>query len=250
MRRLAVRRLAVIGFGATCLLLAADEPKQYAQVSKTERVDLPAGGTIRLTHAVGILNVEAWDRPDVVITTIKSSKVDYNSREREKAMHRLDQVHVTTERRGNELVITTEFPREFSIPRPYPMGGGTDFNLEYRIKAPGAAGLIADLKVGEVNVDNLAGGIHVTLRQGEIMLHLPEAASYDMHTRSDVGAVNSDFPVHQKRRLWLVGVRTAHDDAKARKLHLRVGYGDIVILKTRIPKPPEPLTAAAKAAGL
>jgi hypothetical protein len=228
-----MRILVAIGFGAGCLLLAADEPKQYVQARKTERVDFPPGGTIRLTHAVGVLNVEAWDRPDVEITTIKP-----------------DRVHVTAKRRGNELVITTEFPREFSIPRPYPMGGGTDFNLEYRIKAPGTASLIADLKVGEVNVDNLAGDIHVTLRQGEIMLHLPEDASYDIHTRTDVGAVNSDFPAHQKRRLWLVGVRTAHEDAKAHKLHLRVGYGDVVILKTCIPKPPEPLTAAAEAAGL
>ena len=228
-----MRILSLIGLGGACLLLAAAEPKQNVQVSKTERVDFPSGGTLRLTHAVGILNVEAWDRPDVEITTIKSERV-----------------HVAVERRGNELVITTDFPREFSIPRPYPLGGGARFNLEYRIKAPSSARLIADLKVGEVNVDNLLADVQVTLRQGEIMLHLPEQAAYDIHARSDVGSVNSDFAVQQKRRFWLVGVRTARQDPKAPTLNLRVGYGDIVILKTRLPKPPEPLTAATNADGL
>ena len=243
-----MRMLPVIGFGAACLLLAADEPKQKAEVTKTERVDFPSGGTLRLINTVGILNVEAWDRPDVEITTIKSSKVDYDAHEREKARKELDSVHIAAERRGNELVITTEFPREFSIPRPYPMDGGTNFNLEYRIKAPGAARLIATLKVGEVNIDSLVSDVQVTLRQGEIMLHLPEEGRYDIHANSDIGAVHSDFPVKQKRRKWLIGVRTAREESPpARMLNLKVGFGDIVILRTRVPKPPEPLTSAAKA---
>ena len=245
------RRLAAIGFGAACLLLAADEPKQYVQVRKTERVDFPSGGVLRLTNSVGILNVEAWDRPDVEITTIKSSKVEYDAREREKIRKELDSVHVTAERRGNELVITTDYPPEFAFPRPYPLGGGSGFNLEYRIKAPSAARLIADLRVGEVNIDNLVADVQVTLRQGEIMLHLSEEARYDIHARSDIGAVNSDFPVKQKRRKWLIGVRTAHEVAQApHKLNLKVGFGDIVILKTRVPKPPEPLAPPPQQAGL
>jgi hypothetical protein len=222
-----MRILVVIGFGASCLLLAAGEPKQYVRVSKMERVDFPSGGVLRLTNAVGILNVEAWDQPYVEITTIKSTKVDH------------DGVRVTAERRGNELVINTDYPRHFAFPRPYPMGGGTDFDLEYRIKAPSAARLIASLKVGEVNVDNLVADIQVILRQGEIMLHLPEDGRYDIHARSDFGAVNSDFPGPERRRWWFVGHRTLHDESPpARKLDLRVGFGDIVILKTRVPKAP------------
>jgi hypothetical protein len=245
-----MRTLAAIGFGTACLLLAADEPKQKAEVSKKERIDFPSGGTIRLTNSVGVLNVEAWDRPDVEITTIKSTKVAYDAGEREKARHELDNVHVAAERRGDELVITTDYPRHLSIPRPYPMGGGTDFNLEYRIKAPSTARLIAKFKVGEVNIDSLVADVQVALRQGEILLHLPEEGRYDIHAKSDIGSVNSDFPARQKRRLWLLGVRTAHEDAQAHKLNLKVGYGDIVILKTRVPKRPEPLAAASNEGGL
>jgi hypothetical protein len=246
-----MRILAVIGFGATCLLFGADEIKQKAQVSKTEHIDFPSGGTLRLTNSVGVLTVEGWDRPDVEITTIKSTKVAYDSRDREKAQRLLDRVRVTAERRGDEVVIATDFPRYRTFPPPYPLARETNFDLEYRIKAPNSARLIADHDVGEVNIDSLVGDIQVTLLQGEMMLHLPEEGRYDVNAKSDLGSVNSDFPGQRKRRPWLIGHRTVYEDSKAaHKLNLKVGFGDIMILKTRVPKPPEPLIPAAKQDGL
>jgi hypothetical protein len=113
--------LTVLGFGTTCLLFAGDEPKQKVQVSNTERMDFPSGGTLRLTNSVGVLTVEAWDRPGVEITTIKSTRATYATTEREKATHELDKVRVVAEGRGNELVIATDFPRQGTFP-PYPLG--------------------------------------------------------------------------------------------------------------------------------
>jgi hypothetical protein len=49
-----MRILAVIGVGAGCLLLATDEPNQYVQISGTERMDFPPGGTLRLTKEEGL----------------------------------------------------------------------------------------------------------------------------------------------------------------------------------------------------
>jgi hypothetical protein len=245
------RILAVLGFGTTCLLLAAGEPRQKVQISNTEHVDFPSGGTLRLTNSIGVLTVEAWDRPDVEITTIKSTKVAYEASERDKAMHELDRVRVEAERHGDELVITTEFPRHRAFPPSNPLAAGTNFDLEYRIKAPSNARLIADHDVGEVNIDGLVGDLQVTLLQGEMMLHLPEEGQYNINAKSDFGNVNSDFPGLEKRRLWLVGHRTEHENSPAaHKLNLRVGFGDIVILKTRVPKPPDPLTPAPKQDGL
>src|ERR1700722_16860300 len=81
--------------GAGCLLSAADapnraEPKQKIEVSKTERVDFPSGGTLRFRNSVGVLTVEAWDRPEVEITTIKSTKSEFDARDRESGTHELD----------------------------------------------------------------------------------------------------------------------------------------------------------------
>ncbi len=68
-----MRILTVIGFGTACLLFARGEPNQRVQVNKTEHIDFPSGGTLRLTNSVAVLTVEAWDRPDVEISTIKPS---------------------------------------------------------------------------------------------------------------------------------------------------------------------------------
>jgi hypothetical protein len=223
--RMRTQILAAIGFG-TSLSLLAGEPRQKVQVSNTQRMDFPSGGTLRLTKSTGLLTVEAWDRPEVEITTISSTKA----------------VRVAAERHGDELVVTTSFPR-------HSVFSGVD--LEYRIKAPVAARLIAAHDVGDVNVDGLVGDIQVTMRQGEIMLHLPEDGSYEINARSQFGNVSSDFPGPEKRRWWLLGHRSVNENSQAaHKLNLRVAFGDIVILKTRVPAPPGPLTSVPKAGGL
>jgi hypothetical protein len=157
-----VRMIALIGCGTSCLL-AADAPREKAQMSKIERIDFPSGGTLRLKNSIGVLTVEGWDRPDLEMTTIKSSRVAYPAGEREKATHDLDHVHVVAERHGDELVVTSDFPRHRAFPLPNPLGRGTNFDLECRIKVPSTARLIVDHDVGEVNVDNLTGNIDVTL---------------------------------------------------------------------------------------
>jgi len=251
-----MRILAAIGLGTGCLLVAAerpkqDEPKQKVQVSKTERIDFPSGGTLRFKNSVGVLTVTAWNRPDVEMTTIKSTKVELDARGREKATHQLDRVKVAAERHGNELVIATTFPRHRPFRFPYPLSGDTNFDLEYDIKAPANARIIADHTLGEVNIDSLVGDIQVTLAKGEIMLYLPEEEKYAIHAKSGFGAVNSDFPGEVKRTGWFVGHRSIDENSAApHKLNLKVGFGDIVIVKTRVPKPPEPLAPARKTNGL
>ena len=242
-----MRVLAIIGAGAGCLLLAADDSAQKVQVSNTERIEFPPSGTLRLTNSIGAVTVEAWDRPEVEITTIKSTKPGYDARNRDRAARELDAVHVKTERRGNELVVTTDYPgRQTAY-----LTGQAGFSLEYHIKAPSAVRLVVNHNIGEVNVDGLTGDIEVTLHQGEVMLHLPADGKYDIKAKCAIGNVNSDFPGQEKRRGWLFGHRTINGTSTAaHKLNLKVGDGDIVIVRTRIPKPPGPLIPAQKTDGL
>jgi hypothetical protein len=230
------------------LLLGADEGKQKAQVSSTERKDLQQGGTLRFTNSIGLLTVEAWDRPEVEITTIKSTKVEYEARDRERAAKMLANIHVAAERHGDELVIATNFTRQRVL---HPLAEEGAFDLEYRIKAPRTARIVANHRVGDVNIDGVEGDIQVALLEGQIFLHLSEEGVYDINAKSAFGHVNSDFPGPQTRRWWFLGHRSVDDGLPAaHKLNLRVGYGDIVILKTRVPKGPEPLTRTQKPAGI
>jgi hypothetical protein len=243
--------LIAIGFGTACLLPAADAPKQKAMATKTERLDFPAGGALRFKNSVGVLTVEAWDQPDVEITTIESTKVDLDAHGREKATHSLERVNVTSERHGDELVITTNFPHHRPFRVPYLFSGETGFDPEYRIKAPANARIIAAHTLGQVNIDGFASDIQVTVAQGQILLHLPEEGQYNIQARSDFGSVNSDFSEPEKRDWWVLGHRSVDKESTAsHKLNLKVGFGDIVILKSRIPKYLELAPAAQKTEGL
>jgi len=214
-----------IGFGAAVLLRGADDPKQFVEMSHTERVDFPAGGTLRLPNSSGMLTVEAWDQPGLEITTIKT--VSDVAGDREKATHDVEDHHVKVERRGDEVVVTANASRYSAL------------GLEYRIKAPASAKLIVSHFRGQVTVDGMAGDIDIRLRDGDILMHLPEDGVYKVNAKCAIGSVDSDFPATGKR-IWFFGHRIEDADSgtSARKLNLNVGVGDIIILKTRVPKPP------------
>jgi hypothetical protein len=237
-----IHKLAVIGLGVSCLVSAGDEPRQKILVSNTEHIDFPPDGVLRLTNSIGELTIEGQDRSDVVITTIMLTKAASGSRGREKATHELDKVRVATERDGNELVITTAFLRHRGLPPPSPLGGATDFKMEYNIKVPRKAHLFVDHDIGEVHVENVTGDIHVTSLQGSITLRLPENGQYAVDAKSDFGSVTSDFPGREKRRFWLVGHQVNQNISSAsQNLYLRIGFGDILILRVRRPPTLAPL---------
>src|SRR5277367_6241653 len=169
-RRPAPRLL--LGFGL-CFLLRAENPAPpMLESTHTERSDFPSGGTLHLKNSVGELTIESWDQPGLEITTIKASKVAVTGQEREKASKVLDSVKISTERKGDEVTVSTEFPKHRKIARPFK--GMTDFDLEYRIKVPRNAHLVIEHAMGEVHIDNIAGEIHATDAMGLISVRVPD----------------------------------------------------------------------------
>jgi hypothetical protein len=226
-----IRTLAVL-MGMSCLLFADDEARQKVQVTHTERADFPSGGWLRFRNSSGELTVEGWDRPDIEIATIKSTTAEYSSRDREKASHELDKVRISVERQGNDLVSTTTSPRGWGL--------SPGFDMWYNVKVPMNAALAVRHRSGEVHVDNLTSDIQVTVCSGGVTLNLPQGGQYSIDARSGIGGVISDFPGHEKRRPWLFGHRFAQETSAAHRLHLRVGFGDITILKIQDLATPAP----------
>src|SRR5579863_1976012 len=97
-----MRNLAVFLIAASGLALGAE-------VSNTERMDFPSGGALRFQNSNGELTVEGWDQPGLEITTIKSAPT----------AKELEQVRMTTERKGDEIVVTTAFPKHSAVARPF-----------------------------------------------------------------------------------------------------------------------------------
>ncbi len=250
------RHFLIPAVAATCLFaventdkLKEAEQKHYVEETNTQSISFPAGGVLRLKNSSGDLNIEAWDNTNVEITTVKSTQKPFSAAERAKGSAELQKVTVAAERKGNEVVVTTSYPRHRGFPPPWPWGGATNFNLEYHISVPRNARLVIDHDVGAVNVDGVTGDIDAKLLQGEIMLHLPEDVPYKIDAKTDYGNVNSDFP-GEKKRAWM-GQTAFHDAPKpAQALKLRVGYGDIVLLRIRLPKYPDAGSAKPAGSGL
>jgi hypothetical protein len=229
------------------VLEADDEPKARAQVTNTERIDFPVEGVLRFNKSVGELTITGWDKPDVEITTIKTTRDAYGTQKREKAAQDLAQVQIKAERRGNDVVITTERPRHsiFHFLLPW-RDGHADFDLDYRINAPHDARLVVKHETGEVHVEDLASDINISVSKGGISLHLPEDSQHAIDAKTDVGSIVSDFPGQTRRRWELVGYQfNGRPSTTAHNLYLRMGFGDIEIVKIRKP----PYTLYDKSAG-
>jgi hypothetical protein len=234
------RKLLIIGLGMACVLLGENEAGQKVQVSTTEKVDFPAGGTLRVQNSTGELTIEGWDQPGVEITTTKSSREVRTPQEREKATRDLDRVKISTKREGDELDVTTEFPHHRAFPYVTPLDNVTNFDLEYRIKVPRNARLIVRHEAGDVHVDDVAGNIQVKSLQGLIALRLAGETPRSIEAKSDLGSVNSDFPGNQSRHPWPLGHEFVQGASTTmQNLDLRIGFGDIIILKAH-----EPATSA------
>jgi hypothetical protein len=240
-------QLAVLGLCVACVLPGADELRQKVQVSKTEKVDFPANGTLRFQNSTGELTIEGWDQPGVEITTTKSSMEEYLPGDRAKATRELDRVQISTKRNGDELVVTTEFPHHRAFPWVTPLQTVTNFDLEYRIKVPRNAKLVVRHEDGEVHVDDVTGNIQVTARQGLIALRVVSEMPPAIDAKSHIGTVDSDFAGKETLQPLHFGHTFVEGAASAagtggQSLHLRIGFGDIVILKAHQPKAPPPVT--------
>lgn len=202
-------------------------------VVKTESGDFPTAGLLHLKNAVGLVTVTGWDQPGYEMTTIKSTKTAVEDKDRDAANKMIESVKISTGHKGEEVTVSTEFPKHSKIARPFL--GMTDFDLEYRIHVPRAARLDIEDVMGEINLENLSGDLRASAGLGQINVRVPEG-SYAIDAKCKTGVVNSDFPgIDLQRHWWIVKwpgqTFMASAASTSQKMFLRVSYGDIVILK-------------------
>ena len=217
--------LAPVIFGADAV---SDAALQIQHVTHTDTFPLPAGGALRFEHSIGELDIEGWDRPEVQVTVIKSTKGFYPAKDRV-ATADLDRVHVSAEIKGKDVVVSTGYPHH-SFPLNFPWAE-PGIEVEYQVKAPMAAAMFVDHGKGEVHFYNVSGDVQAKVHNGSIMLALAPDSRYNIQASSDWGAPISYFPGTSHRRFWLIGHQFTAKSDGGHELALKAGYGDIVIFK-------------------
>jgi hypothetical protein len=220
---------------------AEKAPKQSFEVTSTERVNFPPGGTIRVDHSYGYLTVEGWDEPEVEITVTKSTNRFYEPEQKEQAGKVFEQIRVVTERRSdNELAITTALPDRHSFPYSIlpsrqiiftmPKKKTLGVTVEYTVHVPRDSRLVVHQDNGYVWVSDVTGDIEVDSHTGDMIVILPDPGPYSIDARTRIGSVSSDFAGNGHKR-FLVGTQFVHaSQAASRRIHLRMGRGCITIM--------------------
>ncbi len=132
--------------------------REPATLSSTQTFSFDPQGLIQLEQSYGDVDIQGWDRPEVEITTIRSTP------------RKPDNMGITAVKQGEDrLKITTDFPSRKS-----------NSDLKYVIKAPAHARLVVHHDMGDVKVTNFMSDIEVTNRIGEIGLTLAEPESYSV----------------------------------------------------------------------
>jgi hypothetical protein len=228
-----MRHFLLIAIALALPLLADDRYQETLNTTHTDRFDVSAAGEIRLENSFGELDIDGWDRPEVEVTVIRSSQHLYGANERTEGQRRLDSVQVAAKQRGNDVVISTEYPPRNGF--MHPLSRRSDIQIGYRIKAPRGSKLIIDHNSGGVNVSNISGDIHATVINGQITLTLQDDGQYAIDAQSKIGSVYSDFEGSERSRHVLGEEFGRQSAARAANLHLRVRIGDVVILKLHSP---------------
>ena len=211
-------------------LLAQDRSNQPAQATTTDLVNLAPGGLIRVTTASSNLFVNAWDRPEVEITTIKSSR----------RAQCLDDIRVvTTHPSATELAITTTLPPSNFFARLFGLTCGA--RVEQHVNAPGDSRLVIRHGAGYLMVSRMSADIEASSRSGDIVLMLPDPGPYAIDAKSTFGGVSSDFAGTAHRKKLLGEAFAGANPPSSRRIYLRIGFGGITIKEV----PPNPEAPAA-----
>lgn len=205
--------------------------RERTTLSSTQTLSFDPGGVIQLDQSYGDIELLAWDRPEVEITTIRSTPADSDSDSQED----LDNVALTAIKQGEDhLKITTEGHSRVS---KLAMRDKPDADLKYVIRAPAKAKLVVHHDVGGVKVVNFKSDIEVINRIGEIGLSLPDLDKYAVDAQARIGDVSSDVGCTEHRNLIGQQLRSSRHGTRLaaahRQLYLRVGVGDITIHRVK-----------------
>jgi hypothetical protein len=203
-------------------------------------VDFASGGLIHINGSYGDLNIDAWDRPEIEVSVIKSLPYGYKLKQPEQATARLDGIHIVTERKTPaEATIITELPaRHPAWTPPFTRHTAGGVMVEYEIHVPRDSRLAIRHGTGSVSVSGVSGDVDVRAGRGEILLWLLPGA-YSLDARTKFGIVSSDLAgaAHNK---FLIGESfTQTNPLPAHRLYLRMGFGGIT-LKEILPESQAP----------
>ena len=198
-------------------------PKPRVEITDTETVPFVSRGTIDFKGSYGEVRVRGWDRPEVAVTLTRSLATDDTPEDRTNKEKRLKEARLSAARQSpDRLAISAKAPSPWFH---------ESMRLAYDIKIPRESDLYIKFSAGEINCTGVIGEISITEHAGEISVSLPEG-EYAIDARARIGDVSSQFPVRARRPHLIGATATGAKGVESPSVYLRVGVGQINVIKT------------------
>jgi hypothetical protein len=228
---MAIKNVAALMLCITPAAFGEEPPRKRVQAESTSLTQFVPNGTIRITNSAGYLILEGWDRQDVEVTILKWIDHEFAPEQVAAATESLHAVRVNVEHSSaEELLISTARERR-------------RVELKYHIYVPRGSRIAVQHHGGFILLSGLTGDIDVANSSGDIILMLPDPASYAIDALSKFGVVTPDFAGTTKHK-YLIGEQFTRDhQPPGHSMRLRVGFGGITIKE--VPHEDEPPAPAS-----
>ncbi len=130
-----------------------------------KQIQFEAGGMVSLENTNGNIEVEGWDKAEVLIEAQKKVKASG----RESAEKLMDQVEVEVTQEGNRMEIRTHLPSRSSGGfLDWIFGGGANASVEYRVYVPDNSDVELHTTNGNVHLTDISGKFNLKTTNGNI----------------------------------------------------------------------------------
>jgi DUF4097 and DUF4098 domain-containing protein YvlB len=129
---------------------------------KFERtVKLAKGGHVSLINISGSIEVKSWNKGEVKIDALKTSRASSLSQAKENAA----EVKIVVQKEGDTLRIKTEYPKRRGSRRRR-----LSVSVHYNLWVPSKASVRIDSTSGSVEMENIGGEVKVDVKSGSVDL--------------------------------------------------------------------------------
>jgi len=180
-----------------------------------DTVALSKTGTVILRNISGDIEVKTWDKAEVSIKAVKSTKASSEKI----AQERFDLVKIDVSKQGDILTIKTDYPRENIFNRKI-----KDFSVDFWLIIPSQAEADVHSVSGDVIAEKIGGELHAETVSGDVEVMGASSFARAKSVSGDVTVTNASDGVNCNSVSGDIEVKNVNGDAD-----LKTVSGEIIL---------------------
>ncbi len=183
-----------------------------------DTVALSKTGTVILRNISGDIEVKTWDKAEVSIRAVKTTKASSEKI----AQERFDLVKIDVSKQGDTLTIKTDYPRENIFNRKI-----KDFSVDFWLIVPDQAEADVHSVSGDVMAEKIGGELHAETVSGDVEVMDASSFARAKSVSGDVTVTNASDGVNCNSVSGDIEVKNVTGDADLKTVSGEITLQDI-----------------------